>query len=71
MNYDYSDTQARTYRLRLDTVRRLDQLAGQENLWQSTLIDALLTQALDDLDAGRLRITRRAVKYELAGLVRS
>ena len=71
MSYHDRDTQARTYRLRRYTVQRLDQLAAEQTLWQSTLLEALLTYALDEVDAGRLRIHRRAVKYELSALERS
>jgi hypothetical protein len=57
--------QARTYRLAPATIRRLDDLAAEVNIYQSTLVDALLSRALDDLDAGRLVIQTRPVKYEL------
>ena len=56
MTYYGSTTHARTYRLRSVTVQRLDALAADLELWQSTLVDALLTQSLDDLETGRLRI---------------
>ena len=58
-------SQARTYRLTPGTIRRLDDLAAAVNIYQSTLVDALLSHALDDIDAGRLAIQVRPVKYEL------
>lgn len=56
---------SRTYRLRPATVQRIDALSAALNLYQSTLIDALLTDALDAIDAGRLKIHTRPVKFEL------
>lgn len=57
--------QARTYRLHADTIRRIDDLAAAANIYQSALVDALLCRTLDDIDAGRLVIQTRPVKYEL------
>ena len=57
--------QPRTYRLARGTIRRLDDLAAAVNIYQSALVDALLSRALDDIDAGRLVIHVRPVKYEL------
>jgi hypothetical protein len=56
---------ARTYRLQEATVKRINALSATLNIYQSTLIDALLTDALDAIDAGRLKIHTRPVKFEL------
>jgi hypothetical protein len=63
--------QTRTYRLQAATVQRIDALSAALNIYQSTLIDALLTDALDAIDAGRLKICTRPVKFELDRLERS
>lgn len=63
-------SQARTYRLQPATIRRIDALAAAVNLYQSALVDALLTAALDDVDAGRLAVRTRPVKFDLDAIER-
>jgi hypothetical protein len=58
----------RTYRLRNRTVVRLDRIARELDLWPSTLVDGLLDHMLDEVDAGRLVIERRPVKWELSSI---
>lgn len=68
MNDDHRCT--RTYRLDRQTIERVDRLAGNLNLWQSALIEAMLNLVMDDIEAGRVKLRRRPVKYELEACVR-
>lgn len=58
-------TIARTYQLRSDTVQELDELAAKLEIWQSPLVEVLLSIALEEVAAGRLIVRRRVVKYEV------
>lgn len=53
----------RTYRLQPRTARRIKELAAKNEVFDSSLVDYLLTRALDLVDAGRLPIHRRAVSW--------
>lgn len=56
---------ARTYRLELRTIERLDALAERTGVPQSRLVDLLLCHAFDQLDTGRLSLRTRPVLWEL------
>ena len=56
---------ARTYRLQTDTVERLDALAAELRIYQSRLVDVLLSRALDDVEDGVLVLQTRPVAYTL------
>lgn len=64
------ETLARTYRLRAETVQRIDAVTRELELNQSSLVDELLALALDDLVAGRLILRRRVVRWEIDTLER-
>lgn len=53
----------RTYRLSHPTANRIKALAVQYELWDSSLVDWLLSEALNDIDGGRLVIRRRPASY--------
>jgi hypothetical protein len=53
----------RTYLLRRETAQRVKDLASARGVGDSSLVDLLLTHALDDVDAGRLTFTRRPVAW--------
>ena len=54
-----------THRLRESTIAQIDALAAQTSLPKSAIVDALLTRALDQVNAGRWTIRRRAAAWEL------
>lgn len=53
----------RTYTIRIATVERIDALAGELNLWQSDLVDYLLSAALEDVESGRKSIKTAPIKW--------
>jgi hypothetical protein len=53
----------RTYRLSRPTANRIKALAVKHELWDSSLADWLLSEALNAVDAGRLVIRRRPASY--------
>ena len=58
----------RTYVIASETVAKLDALAGELGLWQSDLVDFLLADGLDDIEAGRKRVKTAPIKW---GIVRA
>lgn len=71
MNTDLtlSDSQdkrlVRTYTLRASTVQRLKALVADTDAFDSHLVDILLHRALAEVAAGRWKIHRRPVKFEV------
>ena len=57
------ETINRTYQLRPETARRVKALATGRGVYDSSLVDWLLTYALDQVDAGRLDFGRRPVAW--------
>lgn len=57
------DTVNRTYQLRPETARRIKELATGRGVYDSSLVDLLLSYALDEVDAGRLTFGRRPVAW--------
>lgn len=53
----------RTYRLTPELAERIKALAVKHEIFDSSLVCFLLGQALDQVDAGRLVIRRRAVAF--------
>lgn len=61
-------TAQRTYRLRPQTVHAIDDLAAQAELYQSEIVDTLLDYALAEIAAGRLRLRRRPIAWQVDGI---
>ena len=61
---------ARTYRLKPDTIDRINLLSALLRVHQSEVVDALLRAALDDIDSGRLVITTRPATWALDSIER-
>ena len=56
-------TTAKTYRLKAETLRRLQVLVSETGAYHSQLIDVLLTRAMDEIDAGRWTLKKKPVKW--------
>jgi hypothetical protein len=56
-------TITRTYNLRSETAQRVKDLATTREVWDSSLVDYLLTYALDAVETGDLTFTRRPVAW--------
>ena len=56
-------TTAKTYRLKAETLRRLEALVTETGAYHSQLIDQLLTRAMDEIDAGRWKLKKKPVKW--------
>ena len=63
-------TVTRTYRLSEGTARRIEHLAGSREIWPSSLVEALLQYALAEVDAGRIGLLQKPVKFKLIGIER-
>lgn len=63
-------TVARTYRLSAGTVKRIDHIVDQYGISPSHLVEALLQFALSEVDAGRLELLQKPVKFKLIGIER-
>ena len=59
------NTIARTYRLKKATVARLEQLAEQQEAWPGQLVQLLLDRALSEVEAGKWKLRRRPIKYQV------
>lgn len=59
----YKDMITRTYQLHPETVRRIKALVEARGVFDSSLVNLLLTYALDEVDAGRLTFGRRPVAW--------
>ena len=58
----------RTYVIAIETVAKLDALADKLGLWQSDLVDFLLADGLDDIEAGHKGVKTAPIKW---GIVRA
>lgn len=56
---------ARTFRLRQETISRLDELTKKFETYSSDIVDQVLEMGLDEIDSGRWVIDARPVKYEV------
>jgi len=54
---------SRTWRVSREIAERIRALAVATEVYDSSIVNYLLTRALDDLDAGRMVIRRRPVAY--------
>jgi hypothetical protein len=61
-----TDLVNRTYQLKPELAQRIKEAAQRLNVWDSDLAAALLTYALDQLDAGAWAPKRRPAWYTLA-----
>ncbi len=59
------NTIARTYRLKKTTVARLEQLAQEQEAWPGQLLQLLLDRALSEVEAGKWRLKRQPIKYQV------
>lgn len=59
----YNGCITRTYQLRPETVKRIKALVAARGVYDSSLVDLLLTHALDQVDAGALTFGRRPVAW--------
>ena len=57
---------ARTYRLRTQTIERVDAQTKRLECWQSDLVDLLLERALGELESGNWELQKRPIAYELS-----
>ena len=55
----------RTYTLRASTVQQLKELVAATDAYDSHLVDMLLSRALTEVAAGRWRIKRKPIKFEI------
>ncbi len=59
------NTIARTYRLKRETVKRLEQLAEQQDAWPGQLLEKLLERALSEVESGQWKLRRQPIKYQV------
>lgn len=55
----------KTIRIRQSTADRVAQLAIDLEAYESPLIDVLLCRVLDEIDAGRMMIRKKPIKYAI------
>ncbi len=55
----------RTYRLREETIARLDALAGELSVGVSDLVDFLLAEVLDQVEAATLEVPTMALELRV------
>jgi len=55
----------RTYQLRPELAQRVKDVATRLSVWDSDLVAAALSRALDDLEAGRWQPARRPAWFAL------
>lgn len=60
------DSNARTYRLKPETVRRLSNQIDTLGCWPSDLVDLLLQRALTEVEEGRWTMDRQPAIFEIA-----
>ena len=60
----------RTYRLRPETVERIDRMTADQSIYPSSLVDVLLTVGLDLVERGALRVEKEPVEYVARGVIR-
>lgn len=59
------NTIARTYRLKKTTVKRLEQIAEQQEAWPGQLLEKLLEAALAKVESGEWKLHRQPIKYQV------
>ncbi len=59
------NTIARTYRLRKETITRLERLAEQQEAWPGQLVQLLLDRALSEVESGKWKLRRQPIKYQV------
>lgn len=57
---------ARTYRIDEETVALIDGMASVYGVWPSAIVDLLLRIGLEEVDAGRRVLKRKAIQYAVA-----
>lgn len=61
----------RTYRLSERTINALQELVNETQLEHSALVDALLWQATNEVQAGRWIVGKQPARWALTGIERS
>lgn len=59
------ETIARTYRFKPATIKRLEQLAKEQDAWPGQLLEKLLERALNEVETGQWKLRRLPIKYRV------
>lgn len=54
----------RTFQLKQDTSRRIDEQCQKYDMWGSNLVDLILQRGLTEMEEGRWKLKRRPIKYK-------